>query len=251
MAYAEVVRSFVQGGISFEDEARAYLELERPLRVRREPRPFQREAVAQWSKEAGRGVVVLPTGAGKSHVAVMAIAEKKRSTLIVVPTLDLVRQWFDLLRTSFGGDVGIVGGGEHSVQPLTVTTYDSAHLHMEHFGARFGLVVFDECHHLPGTELSAGSRALLGAVSPGAFRDARAGRRARRSAGAAHRTGRVSQGHRGARRQFPGGLRDGAGRASSSSPTSGTSTNASGRSTSASFAPRRSSWARLGAFKTS
>mgnify|MGYP002388870373 CR=1 FL=1 len=31
-----------------------------------------------------------------------------------------------------------------------MTTYDSAFLHMEHMGARFGLVVFDECHHLPG-----------------------------------------------------------------------------------------------------
>ena len=27
--------------------------------------------------------------------------------------------------------------------------YDSAHIHMEHLGNRFGLIVFDECHHLP------------------------------------------------------------------------------------------------------
>ena len=67
-----------------------------------------------------------------------------------LPTLDLVRQWYDLLRTSFGCDVGVVGGGTYDVQPLTVTTYDSACLHMDHFGARFGLVIFDECHHLPG-----------------------------------------------------------------------------------------------------
>jgi superfamily II DNA or RNA helicase len=150
MDYAELVRGFVRGGVKLDDRARAYLELERELRVKRDARPYQTEALAHWSKHGGRGVVVLPTGAGKSHVAVMAIAEKKRSTLVVAPTLDLVRQWFDLLRTSFGGDVGIVGGGEHSLHPLTVTTYDSAHLHMEHFGARFGLVVFDECHHLPG-----------------------------------------------------------------------------------------------------
>jgi superfamily II DNA or RNA helicase len=55
-----------------------------------------------------------------------------------------------LLRASFATEVGIVGGGSHELRPLTVTTYDSAYLHMEHFGARFGLVVFDECHHLPG-----------------------------------------------------------------------------------------------------
>lgn len=150
MDYADVVRVFVREKVEFDDRARSYVELERELRIRREPRPYQREALAEWSKHGGRGVVVLPTGAGKSHVAVMAIAEKKRSALVVAPTLDLVRQWYDLLRTSFGGEVGIVGGGEHTVHPLTVTTYDSAHLHMEHLGARFGLIVFDECHHLPG-----------------------------------------------------------------------------------------------------
>ena len=45
--------------------------------------------------------------------------------------------------------IGVIGGGEHRVEPVTVSTYDSAFIHMEHLGARFGLVVFDECHHLP------------------------------------------------------------------------------------------------------
>ncbi|MBE7480174.1 MAG: DEAD/DEAH box helicase [Polyangiaceae bacterium] len=149
-AYAELVLGLTRAGVPFDDRARGYVELAEGLRVRREPRPFQSEAVAAWRKAQGRGVVVLPTGAGKSHVAVLCIADKQRSALVVAPTLDLVRQWYDLLRTSFGTEVGIVGGGEHSVLPLTVTTYDSAYLHMEHLGARFGLVVFDECHHLPG-----------------------------------------------------------------------------------------------------
>lgn len=149
-AYAELVLGLTRAGVPFDDRARGYVELPEGLRVRREPRPFQSEAVSAWRKAQGRGVVVLPTGAGKSHVAVLCIADKQRSALVVAPTLDLVRQWYDLLRTSFGTEVGIVGGGEHSVLPLTVTTYDSAYLHMEHLGARFGLVVFDECHHLPG-----------------------------------------------------------------------------------------------------
>jgi superfamily II DNA or RNA helicase len=54
-----------------------------------------------------------------------------------------------------------VGGGEHDVQPLTVTTYDSAFLHMEHLGSRFGLVVFDECHHLPTAAYALAARASL------------------------------------------------------------------------------------------
>ena len=42
-----------------------------------------------------------------------------------------------------------------------MTTYDSAYLHMEHFGARFGLVVFDECHHLPGDDYALAAELCL------------------------------------------------------------------------------------------
>ncbi len=160
-AYAEVVRALVVAKTAYEDRARAYPELAGGARVHRDPRPYQSEAIAAWSAHQGRGVVVLPTGAGKSHVAVLAIEAKRRSALVVAPTLDLVRQWFDLLTATFGGPVGVVGGGEHDVQPLTVTTYDSAFLHMEHLGARFGIVVFDECHHLPTAAYALAARACI------------------------------------------------------------------------------------------
>lgn len=147
--------------VPYEDGARRYEELASGAIVHREPRPYQGEAIQAWRKHKRRGVVVLPTGAGKSHVAVMAIDQVRRSALVVAPTLDLVRQWYDLLRASFGVEVGIVGGGEHRVEALTVTTYDSAYIHMEHLGARFGLVVYDECHHLPGQSYALGARMCL------------------------------------------------------------------------------------------
>jgi len=161
VAYADVVRALVVSKTPYEDGARKYEELASGARVHREPRPYQSEALDAWQKGRGRGVIVLPTGAGKSHVAVLAIDAKRRSTLVVAPTLDLVRQWFDLLGSTFGGPIGLVGGGEHDVRPITVTTYDSAYLHMEHLGSRFGLVVFDECHHLPGAAYTLSARACL------------------------------------------------------------------------------------------
>jgi superfamily II DNA or RNA helicase len=160
-AYADVLRALARGKVPFDDRARAYEELELAPRVHREPRPYQAEAVEAWERARGRGVVVLPTGAGKTHVAVMALERKPRSALVVAPTLDLVRQWYDLFRTTFGVTVGVVGGGSHEVRPLTVTTYDSAYLHMEHYGARFGLVIFDECHHLPSEAYTHAARACL------------------------------------------------------------------------------------------
>ncbi len=148
--YAELVLFFRDSGAPLEDRARAYEELPTGVLVHRTPRPYQDEALAAWRKARGRGVVVLPTGAGKTHVAVMAIDQRRRSTLVVAPTLDLVRQWYDLLRSTFGVPIGIVGGGSHDVRPITVTTYDSAYIHAEHLGHRFGMIVFDEVHHLPG-----------------------------------------------------------------------------------------------------
>ena len=160
ITYADLVRRLVRDKVAFADEARGYTTLTQTA-VHREPRPYQRQALAAWTAQGGRGVVVLPTGAGKTLVAHLAIDDRRRSTLVVTPTLDLVRQWYDGLRAAFGDPVGLLGGGEHDIQPLTVSTYDSAYLHMEHLGSRFGLVVFDECHHLPGATYALAARLCL------------------------------------------------------------------------------------------
>jgi len=136
--------------IAVEDRAKAYRRLDDlRLLTSRPSRPYQEEAVAAWRAARWRGVVVLPTGAGKTHVAVRCIAETRRSTLVVVPTLDLMSQWYGLLRAAFGVEVGLLGGGAHDVRDLTVTTYDSAMIHLDRYGDRFGLLIFDEAHHLP------------------------------------------------------------------------------------------------------
>ena len=159
--YAETVLHLRARGLAYEDRARAYETLKVTALVRREARPYQAEAVQAWLAAGRRGVVVLPTGAGKTQVAMMAIERAQRATLVVVPTLDLVRQWYDLLRAWFGGPIGMLGGGEHDVQAITVSTYDSAYMKMEHLGARFGLIVYDECHHLPSAAYALSAQLAL------------------------------------------------------------------------------------------
>jgi superfamily II DNA or RNA helicase len=149
--YAELILSLRSRGVAYDDRARAYEKLEGITPPAREPRPYQSEAVSAWRAGSRRGVVVLPTGAGKTFVAVLAIADAARSVLVVAPTIDLLHQWYSVLAASFPGrKIGAVGAGEFTVEPLTVTTYDSAYLHLDRLGDRFGLVVYDEAHHLPG-----------------------------------------------------------------------------------------------------
>jgi superfamily II DNA or RNA helicase len=62
---------------------------------------------------------------------------------------------------TFACPIGVMGGGEHQIEQLTVTTYDSAYIHMEHVGNRFGMVVFDECHHLPSEAYALAARQCL------------------------------------------------------------------------------------------
>ena len=115
------------------------------------PRPYQEDALLAWRAAGYRGVVVLPTGSGKTLIGASAIADLGLRTLIVVPTIDLLRQWRTALSqalTLAPEEIALYGGGDHDVLPITVITYESAQLHPEIL-KRFGLLIFDECHHLP------------------------------------------------------------------------------------------------------
>ncbi len=136
-----------------EDDARTYSEFALTPSVTIEPREYQQEALSAWQTNDRRGTVVLPTGSGKTFLAVQAIAEAGVSTLVVVPTIDLMNQWHATLTNAFGDQlpdgIGVLGGGNHNVTNITVTTYDSAYRYINEYGDQFGLLVVDEVHHLP------------------------------------------------------------------------------------------------------
>ena len=113
-------------------------------------RPEQHEALDAWRAAACRGQVIMPTGTGKTEVALAAMHELSVATLVVAPVRDLMYQWHQRILRRLSFDAGILGDNRHNVKHVTVTTYDSAYIHMPDLGARFGLVVFDEEHHLPG-----------------------------------------------------------------------------------------------------
>jgi superfamily II DNA or RNA helicase len=151
LQYRALLEDLRAEGVDIQDKARAFDPLELKPAVALEPFAHQREALAAWTRAGRRGVVVLPTGAGKTYLAQLAMQATPRSTLVLVPTLDLMHQWYANLSAAFPDvEVGLLGGGSRDKSPLLIATYDSAAIHAENLGNRYGLLVFDECHHLPG-----------------------------------------------------------------------------------------------------
>jgi superfamily II DNA or RNA helicase len=109
-------------------------------------RPYQEAALVAWLATRA-GLVVLPTGAGKTRVACACIAAAAEATLVVVPTRVLLHQWRKELARWYDGPVGQLGDGVHAVEAITVATYAALWVDAGRTSARFGLVVVDEAHH--------------------------------------------------------------------------------------------------------
>ncbi|MGI8747878.1 MAG: DEAD/DEAH box helicase family protein, partial [Deinococcus sp.] len=136
--------------VEYKDDAATFQKLELTFARDIQPYSHQTEALNAWKKAGRQGVVVLPTGAGKTLVAQLAMGTTPRSTLIMVPTIDLLHQWYSGLLAAFpDANIGILGGGSKDETPVLVSTYDSAAIHAEELAGKYGLLIFDEAHHLP------------------------------------------------------------------------------------------------------
>lgn len=133
-------------------------------------RDYQRSALEAWT---GCGVIVAPCGAGKTAIGSAAIASRRTPALVLVHTRDLVRQWVERLQDSHSApEVGIVGGGkdERSADVVVATLQTLARWPFDElieWGKGRGLVVVDECHHIPAATFGAvmlglGGRERLG-----------------------------------------------------------------------------------------
>jgi superfamily II DNA or RNA helicase len=145
--YRDVLDFLKESNIPIEDDAPKLPALEQ-LKGSIELRNYQDKALDQWLTADKRGVLILPTAAGKTFIALKAIDLLKVQTLIVVPTLDLLDQWKKRVRECLGVEAGMVGGGENIVRMVTIATYDSAYMQAAYLGNQFMMLVFDEVHHL-------------------------------------------------------------------------------------------------------
>jgi len=113
-------------------------------------RDYQMEAYERWKKAGYRGVIVLPVAAGKTFIGIKAISDLQLKTLVLVPTIDLLRQWANVIQSRLNlpnSHIGVFGGGRKELRDITVMTYDSARIYAERIIKKFGLIIADECHH--------------------------------------------------------------------------------------------------------
>jgi DNA excision repair protein ERCC-3 len=129
-------------------------------------RDYQREAVeafhAGGEVRGGSGVVVLPCGAGKTIVGIVALAKLQKSTLVLTTGITSVKQWRRELLDKTDLDESLIGeftGESKEIRPITLATYQIVTYrpakgedfpHFEIFNKRdWGLIIYDEVHLLP------------------------------------------------------------------------------------------------------
>lgn len=101
------------------------------------------------------GIIVAPPGAGKTIIGLCIVANKKQSALIIVHRKQLFDQWVERIQSFLGiaeQFIGKIASGHQKVGThITVAMIQSiATLNPENnLFSSFGLIIIDECHHVP------------------------------------------------------------------------------------------------------
>lgn len=113
-------------------------------------RPYQLEALrAVANAEFPRGMILMPTGTGKTVVAAMILAAApKQRALFVVHTKDLLDQTVEEFETMLGRPIGVIGAGRRDFGFRTVGMIQSLDKTKYRRDA-FDIIMIDEAHHAP------------------------------------------------------------------------------------------------------
>lgn len=115
-----------------------------------QPRPYQERAI-RLAINAGGGVIVAPTGSGKTTMGIEIAARLKQRCLILVKSLDLAKQWQGAIKQFTGLDAGLIGGGKwQEGEQFTIGLVQTLIKHENSLD--YGLVIVDECHNTPAQQ---------------------------------------------------------------------------------------------------
>jgi len=113
-------------------------------------RDYQVEAIESWKARGQRGIIVLPTGTGKTYVALAVIKEELEQNgrvAIITPTIVLAEQWQNKVQEYIGYRPGLYYTHEKKLDSVTIFVVNSAYLN-RNLLQYFTLIIVDEIHHL-------------------------------------------------------------------------------------------------------
>lgn len=117
-------------------------------------REYQERAVRSGMKHT-QGVIVSPTGSGKTVIALELLRRRGQTAAILVHTQGLLDQWVKVIGSLLSTVPGIIGVGKWvEGQHITVAmlqTLSSRRMDAERFFSKVGTVIIDECHHVPAS----------------------------------------------------------------------------------------------------
>ena len=117
-------------------------------------RPYQNEAV-KFSLNHRRGIIKLPTAAGKTNVGVSIIRSVKRKAIMYTHKKDMLYQMRDVVKKEIGNYVGIVGDGRYEMDhPITIGSIKTIFRNMKRFKPLLEskqVLIADEVHHASST----------------------------------------------------------------------------------------------------
>ena len=119
------------------------------IKLRREQKKLIEDAIGHT-----HGVIIAPPGSGKTIVALEMITRLQLPTLILVHRNQLLSQWIERAEQFLGipkAKIGVISGTKKKVQDITIATIQSLlrYKKLDEVKNQFGVIVIDECHHIP------------------------------------------------------------------------------------------------------
>ena len=113
------------------------------------PRPYQEAAIKAGLKikKGKNGIIVAPTGSGKSIIISEIIKRSGKKTIVLQPTKEILEQNLNKMKSYSVQDIGIFSASmnEKTIGHITYATIGTIIKHKEKF-AQFEQIIVDECH---------------------------------------------------------------------------------------------------------
>lgn len=151
-ARAKIKKALLEKGYPVSDDYKfREVEDELGLELDVDLRPYQEEML-QKIRDLRAAVLANPSGSGKTVTSIAAMTDLDSPTLILVPQRSLIPQWKEeiLDKTNVEEDmIGEYHGDEKTIADITLATYHIVGQKTEVFREDWGLIIFDEVHHIP------------------------------------------------------------------------------------------------------